>query len=225
MRPPYDPELAAALDGLPAKAPLRSLQDIPLRREAGAAEVRTTVELAGMFPGFTFTESFATSAAGEVPLLVVSPEKPSGAGLYYLHGGGMILGHHLGADTVRLLSWAAELNLTIVSPGYRLAPEHPHPTPVEDCYAGLLWTAGQAAELGIDRLAIGGVSAGGGLAAATALLARDRGGPSLAAQLLICPMLDDRDDSTSARQFSDASGHVGPPGERRRLDGVAGLTS
>jgi len=206
MRPPFDPELAAALEKLPAKVPLRSLQDIPVRREAGAADVRTVAELADMFPGFTFTERFATGPAGEIPLLVVSPENPSGAGLYYLHGGGMIVGHHLGADTVRLLSWAAELNLAIVSAGYRLAPEHPHPTPVEDCYAGLLWTAEHAAELGIDRLAIGGVSAGGGLAAATVLLARDRGGPDLAAQLLIYPMLDDRNDSTSARQFEDVAG-------------------
>ena len=209
MRPPYDPELAAALDELTAgKLPLRSFDDIPLRREAGAADVRTPAELRAEFPGFAFTERFATGPAGEVPLLVVRPERPSGAALYYMHGGGMMLGHHLGADIVRLLSWAAELNLVIVSPGYRLAPEHPHPAPVEDTYAGLLWTVEHAGELGFepDRLAIGGVSAGGGLAATTALLARDRGGPALAAQLLICPMLDDRNDSPSAWQFDDGNG-------------------
>jgi acetyl esterase/lipase len=95
---------------------------------------------------------------------------------------------------------------------YRLAPETPHPGPVEDCYAGLTWVAGHAAELGIDpgRIIVGGVSAGGGLSAAVALLARDRiardgSGPALAGQLLMCPMLDDRNDTPSAWQMN-----VGP---------------
>jgi acetyl esterase/lipase len=81
-----------------------------------------------------------------------------------------------------------------VSVDYRLAPETPHPGPVEDCYAALMWLHAHAAELGVDpdRIAIGGASAGGGLAAALALLARDRGEVALAFQLLIYPMLDDR---------------------------------
>jgi acetyl esterase/lipase len=75
---------------------------------------------------------------------------------------------------------------------------------VEDCYAGLAWTAAHAGELGIDpdRIAVAGGSAGGGLAAAVALLARDRGGPALAAQMLMCPMLDDRNDTPSSRQMA-----------------------
>jgi acetyl esterase/lipase len=77
---------------------------------------------------------------------------------------------------------------------YRVAPEHPDPTPVEDCYAALRWLAAHAAQLGVNpaRVAVAGDSAGGGLAAGVSLLARDRGGPALALQLLIYPMLDDR---------------------------------
>ena len=85
---------------------------------------------------------------------------------------------------------------------YRLAPEHPDPYPVEDCYAALVWTAEHADELGIDpaRLVIVGASAGGGLAAGTTLLARDRSGPALAGQVLIYPMIDDRNDTASSHQ-------------------------
>ena len=89
----------------------------------------------------------------------------------------------------------------MVSVDYRLAPEHPFPAPLEDCYAALVWVAEHAAELGVDpdRIAVGGESAGGGLAAGVALLARDRGGPSLCLQLLSIPELDDRMDSESMR--------------------------
>jgi acetyl esterase/lipase len=92
----------------------------------------------------------------------------------------------------------------VVSVEYRLAPETPHPGPINDCYAGLAWTAEHAAELGYEpgRLIVAGASAGGGLAAALALMARDKGGPALAGQMLICPMLDDRNDTFSARQMA-----------------------
>src|SRR5581483_950120 len=81
----------------------------------------------------------------------------------------------------------------------------PHPAPVEDCYAGLVWTVQHAGELGIDpaRLVIGGASAGGGLAAATALLSRDRGGPRALLQLLVYPMLDDRNTTRSSHEIVD----------------------
>ena len=102
-------------------------------------------------------------------------------------------------------SVAAEFPAVVVSVNYRLAPEDPFPAGVEDCYAGLKWMADNAAELGIDpeRIAIGGQSAGGGLAAATALLARDRGGPALCFQLLDIPELDDRLETPSMQQFID----------------------
>ncbi|CAF1112284.1 unnamed protein product [Rotaria sordida] len=102
-----------------------------------------------------------------------------------------------------LLDWVLEFNVVIVSVEYHLPPEHPHPVPSEDCYAGLLWTAAHAQELGIDlsQLSVMGISSGGGLAAAMALMARDRKGPELHGQLLICPMLDDRNQTPSTYQF------------------------
>jgi acetyl esterase/lipase len=106
-----------------------------------------------------------------------------------------------GADELAL--WVDEVGLVAVSVEYRLAPEHPHPAPVEDCYAGLVWTGEHCDELGIDpsRLIIAGASAGGGLAAGTALMARDRGGPALSHQVLMCPMLDDRGITQSSQEL------------------------
>jgi len=88
---------------------------------------------------------------------------------------------------------------------YRLAPENPYPAPVEDCYAGLLWMAAHAAELGFDpeRLAVYGGSAGGGLTIATVMLARDRGGPAIKFQMPIYPMIDDRNETPSSHEITD----------------------
>ncbi|MEO3872427.1 alpha/beta hydrolase [Nonomuraea sp. B12E4] len=130
---------------------------------------------------------------------------PGRPALYWIHGGGMILGAPEGDDPT-MIGFVERLGCVVVSVDYRLAPDHPHPAPVEDCYAGLAWTAKAAGELGIDltRLAVGGASAGGGLAAATVLLARDRGGPDVAFQFLVCPMLDDRNITPSSHEFTQA---------------------
>ena len=100
---------------------------------------------------------------------------------------------------------ALDLGILVASVEYRLAPEHPYPAPIEDCYAGLKWFAGAADELGIDpaRIAIGGGSAGGGLCAGLALLARDRGEIDVCFQLLVYPMIDDRNSSDSSHAITD----------------------
>lgn len=125
-------------------------------------------------------------------------------GVYFIHGGGMVLGdvdgENVGATTI-----SEQVNCVVVSVEYRLAPENPYPAPVEDCYAGLVWMAQHAAELGIDstRIALYGGSAGGGLVLAIALLARDRKGPTVAFQMPIYPMIDDRNETASSHEISD----------------------
>ncbi len=154
-----------------------------------------------------------------------------GPGIYHIHGGGMILGDRFaGVDTV--LEWVESTDAVAVSVEYRLAPEHPDPAPVEDCYAGLVWTSGHADELGFDpaRLIIAGASAGGGLSAGVTLAARDRSGPPLAGSVLIYPMLDDRNETLSSRQIdgigvwdrgSNETGWNALLGERRGTDQVS----
>nr|WP_194737057.1 alpha/beta hydrolase [Actinomadura sp. RB99] len=151
----------------------------------------------------------AVPGPGGAPAVPVRIFTPAGAGgrlpgLLYIHGGGFVLGS-VDASHDDALCIAAEVGAVVLSVEYRLAPEHPFPAGLEDCYAALTWTAANAADLGIDpgRLAVGGESAGGGLSAATALLARDRGGPALCFQLLGIPELDDRLDTPSMRAFHD----------------------
>ncbi|MFF0814159.1 alpha/beta hydrolase [Rhodococcus sp. NPDC003318] len=166
------------------------LSDDDLRRD-GAFDVEERV-----VPGPT--------GAPDLSLLICTPAGLAGPapGFFLIHGGGMVSGNNR-QGMLEMLDWAEEFGLVVVSVEYRLAPETPHPGPVEDCYAGLVWTAEHAAELNIDpaRIIVAGHSAGGGLAAALALLSRDRHGPALAGQMLMCPMLDDRNNTVSAQQI------------------------
>ena len=137
-----------------------------------------------------------------VPVRVHRPADVEGSlpAIVTIHGGGYVIGSYA-MDDALLDRWCSELGVVGVSVEYRLAPETPYPGPLDDCYAALRWTYDNADALGIDRSRLGvyGLSAGGGLAAALGLQARDRGEVPLAFQLLDCPMLDDRQGTPSLR--------------------------
>ena len=206
--PPLDSELIAALDVIGEQLPSALTPDlIPVLRQPNPAIPPPTDDELRRGGAFEVIERLVPGPAGspEVSLLIC---RPAGVTtpvpvVYHTHGGGMIIGNSR-MGVIPLLDWSQELQFAVVSVEYRLAPECRHPGPVEDCYAGLQWTAAHADELGIDqdRIVVAGASAGGGLAAALALLARDRGGPRLIGQMLMCPMIDDRNDTPSSRQMA-----------------------
>lgn len=203
--PPIDPECKAALDRLPPFAEL-TLETIPQLREPHPMFPPPSNDELSRAGAFVVTELTAPASdpSIEMSILVSRPTNASDNApcLYFIHGGGMVSGsprHGLSP----ILDIAGELGSVVVAVDYRLAPEAPHPTPVEDCYAGLRWTLANANVLGIspERVILVGSSAGGGLAAAVSLIARDRGEPSLLGQVLMAPMLDDRNNSLSVLQM------------------------
>jgi acetyl esterase len=199
----FDPELAAIVAVIP---PL-DITDIPAAR-ANMLAMRQELPPFETPESITIRKRTVPGPPGDpdVEVAVFTPKTlAAGApGMYWIHGGGFVLGD-VDGDMAIPAQFAAELGAVVVSVEYRLAPEHPFPAPAEDCYAGLVWMAEHAEELGFDprRLAVGGLSAGGGLAAALTLMTRDRGGPSLCFQLLDIPDLDDRLSTPSMKQFVD----------------------
>lgn len=187
-RPPFDNQLEAALDDITTTS---AVTIDSLLKDARVTRRDVTI------PG-------RDGATIVVTVLQRRDRTGSGPGIFFIHGGGMISGDRF-VGNEQFLPWIVDLDAVVVTVEYRLAPEFPDPYPVEDCYAGLRWTADHATALGIDphRLLIAGASAGGGLAAGSALLARDRGEPPLVGQLLIYPMVDDRDLTVSSAQFND----------------------
>jgi acetyl esterase/lipase len=201
----YDPDFIPHLPNLPTVQDfstaekiqaLREMRDAMLVAPPDREDVEMTDRRIAGYPGDP-----------QVPVRLYVPKAESPAprpAILEVHGGGFILG------SIEMMDpWcqmiAAKVDVVVVSVGYRLAPEHPFPAGVHDCYATLVWMKENAANLGIDpdRIAIAGQSAGGGIAAGTALLARDEGGPSLCYQLLEIPELDDRLDTPSMLAFDD----------------------
>ncbi|MEV6488740.1 alpha/beta hydrolase [Actinoplanes sp. NPDC051633] len=203
-----DPEARVPLDQLLEALPggFNAIPDIVQRR--------ATVEamLAGIEvpenPNVVKEDRTVPGPEGEpdISVRIYRPRDAQGAlpGIYFIHGGGMILGNVQGEDPVATLI-CDQVGAVVVSVEYRLSPEHPHPAPVEDCYAGLVWMAKNATELGYDasRLGLYGASAGGGLVIATALLARDRGGPAVKFMMPIYPMIDDTNTTASSQEITD----------------------
>ncbi len=190
-----DPALLATLDAFPTVAltdellaPMREAERFAQFPFNGPSEAAAAIEQ-------SIRAAPGPAGAPDVMLTIYTPRDPQRVrpGIYHIHGGGYVGGSAAQLEHIHR-ALAYELNCIIVSVDYRLAPEHRFPAAIEDCYAGLAWTFVNAPSLGLDtkRLGVMGESAGGGLAAALALLARDRREFKLAFQHLIYPMLDDR---------------------------------
>ncbi|MGH6985799.1 MAG: alpha/beta hydrolase [Caulobacteraceae bacterium] len=188
-----DPEIAPLIEQVPGF----SFDSVPIER---MREFLASMAPARPPPG-PDVEVFEARAPGrdgapEVRLVVTTPIQRSEGprpGILHIHGGGYVMGSaEMTLQTDE--AYARAFGAVVASVDYRLAPETPHPGPVEDCYAALAWLSSEAERLGVDRrrIAVTGESAGGGLAAALVLLARDRGAPAIAFQHLVFPMLDDR---------------------------------
>jgi acetyl esterase/lipase len=202
-----DPELRAVVEKLPTDRPL-DLNEIPTAR--AKMKKMVTALLADLPPveGVTSQDQFAPGAQGgpAVRVRVYRPNDQPGKlpALLWIHGGGYVMGD-IEQDDRLMKQLVKRIGCVAASVDYRLAPEHPFPTPVEDCYAGLKWLFAHADELGVSpsRIAIGGASGGGGLAAGLALLARDRREVQVAFQLLIYPMIDDRNVTPASHAITD----------------------
>lgn len=197
--PPLDPQIATALADAPftpGNLGEHNLEAARGQRLALLAEVPLSDEVE--------REDQTVPGPEGAPDVVIRIHRPVGLDgpapcLFSIHGGGYVLGHR-SMDDLRMDRWCPRLEFVGVSVEYRLAPETPFPGPLEDCYTALRWVFGNAHALGVDpaRIGIGGASAGGGLAAALALLARDRGELRPAFQLLAYPMIDDRQATASS---------------------------
>ena len=197
-----DPELRETLLLMP---PL-DLKNLQATRE-GLAAIAQPAPIADNIS----IENKMIQGPGENDSLRIRIYKPKGKeenlpALLWIHGGGYVLGAPEGDDLL-CQRFVNEANCIVVSVDYRLAPEYPYPTPLEDCYTALKWVADHVKDLGIDstRIGVAGASAGGGLTAALALLARDRSYPNLCFQMPLYPMIDDRNNTPSALEIT---GHM-----------------
>lgn len=184
----------AALPTLPTMTPIEA-RGRPNPLEAAPEAVGSVTARAIPGPG------------GPMAIRIYRPKDPLRAGVVYFHGGGWVLGSLESADA-SCRAIANRSRCVVISVDYRLAPESKFPAAVDDAYAAVKWVAENASELRIDaqRIAVGGASAGGNLAAAAALLARDRGGPKIAFQLLTVPVTELSSKAASHREFAQGYG-------------------
>ena len=202
---PVDPQLQPLLDLL-ANSDAPSITTLePVTARALMAAMRGNARDVEVH---AVADHVAPGPGGDVPVRLYSP---AGEGpfplLVWIHGGGWVLGSVDESDPVaRALSVAGDC--AVASIEYRLAPEHPFPAALDDCWAAVRWCVDHAAELGVDptRVAIGGDSAGGNLATVCAMLARDAGGPPLCFQLLVYPVVDF--DATTRSMVDNAEGFL-----------------
>jgi acetyl esterase/lipase len=193
-----DPELAGPVKMMTEmRGGGLNLDDIPAARVAGKQMMAAMKDQMPVIEGVITEDRYITGPKGDpdVFIRIYRPEKNTGIlpALLWIHGGGYILGNIEQEDiSAKELTLAGEC--AVLSVEYRLAPENPYPAPLEDCYAALKWLAAHTGELDVEkaRIAIGGASAGGGLAAGLALLVRDRAEIDVSSQFLIYPMIDDR---------------------------------
>lgn len=226
-RPGHDPELSALL----AEMPLMYTLDTDVLAQLRHVPSPPAETFLDGHPVDRREVTVTAQDGAEIPLSVFSPIGTERAMpcVYWMHGGGMVMGDRLSQIDIPL-EWLVTLGVVVVSVDYRLAPEFTGTTLVDDCYRGLRWVADHTDELGVDpaRIVVAGISAGGGLAAGVALMARDLGGPAIAAQVLSCPMLDHRNSTTSSRQFSGVPGvwtaEMNEFGWRSMLGGTADVS-
>ena len=192
-----DPQVGAAIAALFGEAPAPlPIGDVEGRRASFSVLIATLNAGGSSYDDVTSRNFLARTDDGhDLGLRWFMPANTAlgSPAVFYIHGGGMIVGSVDQYDGI-IKQHVKATGVPFLAVDYRLAPEFPHPVPVEDCYAGLRWMMQNVDRLGVDpqRVAIMGDSAGGGLAAGVTLIARDRDGPALAYQILIYPMLDDR---------------------------------
>jgi acetyl esterase/lipase len=202
-----DPELRPMMERLPTDRTL----DLNKISAARARMKKLVTELLASMPpveGVTIQDQFAPAFSGDHPVRVrvyrADDQQNKLPALFWIHGGGYVMGD-VDQDDRLMKQLVRRIGCLAVSVDYRLAPEHPFPIPVEDCYAGLKWLFAHADELGVEpsRIAIGGPSGGGGLTAGLALMTRDRKEVQVAFQLLIYPMIDDRNATPASHAITD----------------------
>jgi acetyl esterase/lipase len=203
-----DPELKGPIMKMLREMPRQSFDNLPVARVESKKMWAAMKSLMPFIPGVKTEDRKIPGPAGapDITVRIYRPEKQSKAlpALLWIHGGGYMLGE-IDQEDATAMNFTLAGECIVVSVEYRLAPENPYPAPLEDCYAALKWLSTHADELKVDRsrIAIGGASAGGGLAAGLALLARDRQEVKIVFQLLVYPMINDCNIAPASNALAD----------------------